>query len=69
MTSNQYRDAIEQLGLTQAAAARLLGVDTRTSKRWANDERTIPGPVERFLKYLIARKTSGAAAMRLLDGE
>ena len=69
MNANQYRDAIEQLGLTQVEAARLLGVDERTSRRWANDERGIPGPVARFLRYLIAKKTTGAAAMRVLDGE
>ena len=35
MTPAQYRDALTRLGLTQAAAARLLGIDDRTSRRWA----------------------------------
>jgi hypothetical protein len=35
MTAAQYRDALSRLGLTQMAAARLLGIDDRTSRRWA----------------------------------
>jgi hypothetical protein len=35
MTPAQYRDALARLDLTQVAAARLLGVDDRTSRRWA----------------------------------
>src|SRR5262245_60671623 len=35
MTPAQYRDALARLGLTQGAAARLLGVEDRTSRRWA----------------------------------
>jgi DNA-binding transcriptional regulator YiaG len=66
MTPAQYRAAIEALGLSQLAAARLLGVDGRTSRRWANGERDIPPPAERFLRYLIAIRRSGESAMRLL---
>ncbi len=58
MTPDEYRAAIEKLGLSQIAAARLLGVDERTSRRWALGERDIPPPAVRFLRYLIA--TSGA---------
>jgi hypothetical protein len=35
MTPAQYRDALARLDLTQVAAARLLGIDDRTSRRWA----------------------------------
>jgi hypothetical protein len=35
MTAAQYRNALAQLGLTPTAAARLLGIDERTSRRWA----------------------------------
>ncbi|UPJ78804.1 hypothetical protein IVB16_28625 [Bradyrhizobium sp. 183] len=66
MTSDEYRDALEALGLTQGDGARLLGVDERTSRRWANGERDIPPPVQRFLRYLIATKRSGEYAMRKL---
>ncbi len=35
MTAKQYRAALADLGLTQVAAARLLGVNDATSRRWA----------------------------------
>jgi DNA-binding transcriptional regulator YiaG len=66
MTPDEYRAAIERLGLSQIAAARLLGVDERTSRRWANGEREVPPPVQRFLRYLIATGRSGEYAMRRL---
>lgn len=67
MTADEYRDAIERLGLSQVAAARLLGVDDRTSRRWAIGERDIPPPAERFLRYLIATGRSGEYAMKRLS--
>jgi DNA-binding transcriptional regulator YiaG len=66
MTSDEYRETIEKLGLTQNGAARLLGVDERTSRRWALGERDIPPPAERFLRYLIATKRTGEQAMKVL---
>lgn len=66
MTSDEYRTMIDQLGLTQGAAARLLGVDERTSRRWALGERDIPPPAERFLRYLMATGRTGEYAMRKL---
>jgi DNA-binding transcriptional regulator YiaG len=68
VTSDEYREAIGRLGLSQIAAARLLGVDARTSRRWASGERDIPPPAARFLLYLIAAKKTGAQAMRALGG-
>jgi DNA-binding transcriptional regulator YiaG len=67
MTPEQYRAAIEQLGLSQVAAAKLLGVDERTSRRWANGERDVPPPAARFLRYLIATGKTGERAMRVLE--
>lgn len=66
MTHDEYRDAIDSLGLSQVGAARLLGVDERTSRRWANGERDIPPPAQRFLRYLIATGRSGEYAMKRL---
>jgi DNA-binding transcriptional regulator YiaG len=66
MTPNQYRAAIETLGLSQVAAAKLLGVDARTSRRWASGERDVPPPAERFLRYLIATGKTGEKAMQVL---
>ena len=67
MTADQYRHIIARLGLSQTAAAQLLGVDERTSRRWANGERDIPAPAVRFLQYLIATKKTGEQATQILD--
>jgi DNA-binding transcriptional regulator YiaG len=66
VTPDEYREAIEALGLSQVAAARLLGVDDRTSRRWASGERDVPPPAVRFLRYLIATGRSGEYAMKRL---
>jgi DNA-binding transcriptional regulator YiaG len=66
MTSDEFRAALDALGLTQGGAARLLGVDERTSRRWANGERDVPPPAQRFLRYLIATGRSGEYALRKL---
>jgi hypothetical protein len=49
--------------------APLLGVDARTSRRWANGERDVPAPAARFLLYLIAICKTGEQAMRKLGGQ
>lgn len=67
MTPDEYRTALEALGLTQTGGARLLGVDARTSRRWACGERDVPPPAQRFLRYLIATGKSGEHAMKRLD--
>ena len=69
MTADEYRDAIALLDLSQVAAARLLGVDDRTSRRWATGERDVPPPAERFLRYLIATRKTGEQAMKVLARE
>jgi DNA-binding transcriptional regulator YiaG len=66
MTADEYREALTRLDLSQVAAARLLGVDARTSRRWATGERDVPPPAVRFLLYLIATKKTGDQAMRVL---
>jgi hypothetical protein len=45
VTAIEFRDCLAQLGLTQIEAARLLEVDPRTVRRWADDKGgDIPGP-------------------------
>ena len=58
MTPDQYREALRRLSLTQGKAAALLGVDARTSRKWANGEREVPPTANRFLRYLIATGAS-----------
>lgn len=67
MTADEYREAIAALELSQVGAAKLLGVDARTSRRWALGEREIPPPAARFLQYLIATRKTGGQAVRVLD--
>jgi hypothetical protein len=33
-----YRDLIQELGLSQVGAGRFLGIDERTSRRWAHPD-------------------------------
>ena len=49
VTQAEFRAALDSLGLTQAGAARVLGVDARTARRWARGEREVPEPVRRLL--------------------
>jgi DNA-binding transcriptional regulator YiaG len=52
MTADEFRTAIEALGLSQVAAAQALEVDARTVRRWALGEREIPGPVRVALRCM-----------------
>jgi hypothetical protein len=54
MTANQYRAALSRLDLTQVGAARLLGVNEVTSRRWAKSG--VSGTVAILLRLLIAGK-------------
>lgn len=66
MTSDEYRTAYAALGLTQAGVARLLGVDERTSRRWAAGEREVPPPVGRFLSFLVLSDITAEEVMQTL---
>jgi hypothetical protein len=57
MTADEYRYSLERLGFSQPAAAKALGVDPRTSRRWANDQRAIPEPVAIALRKMLADRT------------
>jgi hypothetical protein len=50
MTAQQFRQALKRLGFTQVAAARELGVDPRTVRKWVGAERRIPEPVAILLR-------------------
>jgi len=66
MTAKQYRAAIAALGLSQVGAARFLGVDGRTSRRWIAGERPVPEPVSRFLRYMVAAKVTPEQVEKLI---
>lgn len=56
MTANQYRTALERLGLSQVGAARLFGVNDTTSRRWAAEG--VNGVVVILLRLMVAGKVS-----------
>ena len=65
MTSEQFKAAIEELGLALSDAAILLGVHPRTTRRWANAEREIPPPVCNYLHYLMGAGVKPDNALRV----
>ncbi len=56
MTPIQFRAALTRLDLSQVGAARLVGADERTARRWALGERAIPECVAILLRLLVAKK-------------
>jgi DNA-binding transcriptional regulator YiaG len=60
MTAIQFRNALRRLDLTQQEAARLLGADERTARRWALGERAVPSCVVIVLRLLVAEKITTA---------
>jgi DNA-binding transcriptional regulator YiaG len=66
-SASEYRGLIAQLGLSQIRAARLLGVDERTSRRWAAGVHYPHPSVTQFLRYLIKTGKTGEKALRVLE--
>lgn len=58
MTKDEYRDAIARLGLSQVKAGVMLGVDPRTSRRWALGEDQVPRAVALLLRLMVRHKIS-----------
>jgi len=64
MTTDDLADSLARLGLTQAAAGELLGVDQSAISRWLNGERAIPNPVAKLL--LLVERLGLKKATKLL---
>ncbi len=60
MTPNQFRAALDRLKLSQLGAARLVGADPRTARRWALGERDVPECVAILLRLLVGGKITVA---------
>lgn len=56
VTPTQFRAALDKLELSQVKAAKLVGVDERTSRRWALGQTTVPEAVAILLRLLVAKK-------------
>lgn len=54
MTREDFDSLLGELGLSQAEAARLLSVDARTVRRWAEDPADMPGPAKQALRAWLA---------------
>jgi hypothetical protein len=54
MTKDEYRAAIEGLGVNQLQAGRMLGLSPRQAQRLASGESPVPKIVERFLGVMTA---------------
>lgn len=65
MTPIQYKAALDGLGLSQVGAARLLGVDPRTSRRWALGEAAVPPSVALALRLMVRHGTGLDEAEKL----
>jgi hypothetical protein len=56
MTANQYRQHLQQLDFTQAAAAEFLGISLRASQGYAIGEYPIPQAVAKLLRLMVRLK-------------
>lgn len=65
MTAKQYVAALEALGMTQRGAARFLGIDERTSRRWANNEQDVHLSVALLLRVMVESKITPEEAYQL----
>jgi|GraSoiStandDraft_46_1057282.scaffolds.fasta_scaffold92634_2 hypothetical protein len=54
MTGTEFKAALQQLHLTQAAFGEWVGVHPVTSKTWTR--KGPPRPVAKWVKFLLARK-------------
>jgi len=76
MNRDEYRAALEALGLAQEEVAHLLHVGPRTARRWASGEIAVPGPIEihvrlwlrhpevlRFVRQISAEVTNADGSM------
>lgn len=64
MTSQQYSKAIDTLGLTHAAAAKVLGISERQDYRYAAGDTAVPVPIAKLLRLAIAGKITLAELER-----
>ena len=50
MTSDELKLVLQEIDVSQANFARLVGVTSRAVSLWSNDARAIPGPAEAYLR-------------------
>lgn len=67
MSADEYRAALHKLGLTQARAAELIGVNPRTSRTYALGEWPVPWLVELLLRLMIKYDIPTEEVARIAD--
>ena len=65
MTPAEYRVVIDRLGLSQVKTAKLLGIDPRSSRRYASGEVPIPEATAKLLRFLVQAGVEPAEFDRL----
>lgn len=58
MTPNQFKHALDRLGLSQLGAAKLFDANDRTVRRWAIGERSVPTGIAILLRLMLKGKVS-----------
>jgi DNA-binding transcriptional regulator YiaG len=66
MTTDDFNAVLDKLSLSSTAAARLLGINDRTARRWTSGAAPIPAPAARFLRFLARAKISPITVMETL---
>jgi transcriptional regulator with XRE-family HTH domain len=69
MPSAELRELIQSLGLTQAAAAKFVGVEPRTLKRWLAGGAPVPHSVILLLRIVDRLRLSPEDMALLLKAE
>ena len=69
MTGAEYRKAIKHLGLSQVSAAKFLGVDETTSRRWVANKHPIPDAVAMLLSTMVSQGLVPGEVANIAKGE
>jgi DNA-binding transcriptional regulator YiaG len=67
MTADECRETLQDLELSAYAAARLLGVNDRTVRRWIAGDLEVPPTAERFLRYIARTGARPEKVMEVLE--
>lgn len=69
MRSNEFLTALAELDLTKASAARFFGVSLRAVTYWCDGGREIPTPVDRLVRYMLAKGITPGEVMKAIGEE
>ena len=67
MSGDQYKSAVERLGMTQVGSARFFGVADTTSRRWISGKMIIPPAVSMLLAVMLEYQLTPHQVIALED--